>query len=88
MIGEVLVGILLGPSLLGAKTSELNLPREIAPFIALLASALTTDLIGIHAILVHLCWGLSSIITTMMTGPALYFLLPSSLAPREPKIVG
>jgi Kef-type K+ transport system membrane component KefB len=37
VIGEVLAGILLGPSLLGPKISALVLPLEIAPFLQVIA---------------------------------------------------
>jgi Kef-type K+ transport system membrane component KefB len=37
VIGEVLAGILLGPSLLGPKTSALVLPPEIAPYLQVIA---------------------------------------------------
>jgi Kef-type K+ transport system membrane component KefB len=37
VIGEVLAGILLGPSLLGPRISALILPRDIAPYLELIA---------------------------------------------------
>jgi Kef-type K+ transport system membrane component KefB len=37
VIGEVLAGILLGPSLLGAQGSALILPAEVAPYLGVLA---------------------------------------------------
>src|SRR3990172_520089 len=37
VIGEVLAGILLGPSLLGQKTSALILPPSVAPFLGVIA---------------------------------------------------
>ena len=37
VIGEVIAGILLGPSLLGPETSSLILPKAIAPFLGVIA---------------------------------------------------
>ena len=37
VIGEVVAGILLGPSLLGQKTSALVLPPEVAPYLQVIA---------------------------------------------------
>jgi len=37
VIGEVVAGILLGPSLLGQRTSSLILPPEIAPYLRVIA---------------------------------------------------
>jgi Kef-type K+ transport system membrane component KefB len=37
VIGEVVAGILLGPSLLGVQTSELILPQSVAPYLSIIA---------------------------------------------------
>ncbi len=91
VIGEVFAGILLGPSFLGPEISELILPREIAPYLGMIAQLgvilfmflvgveLNTDLLRKRA---HSAFAIShaSIVLPFLCGGFLAILLYSRYA--------
>jgi Kef-type K+ transport system membrane component KefB len=65
VIGEVIAGIVLGPSFLGADASALLLPYTVAPFLGVIAQ------LGVL---------MMALVTTLATAPVLEVLMPSTVA--------
>ena len=83
VIGEVVAGILLGPSLLGPKTSALVLPPEVAPYLQVIAQLgviLYMFMVGLELNAEHLKGRAQALVATSHASILLPFLLGSVLA--------
>jgi Kef-type K+ transport system membrane component KefB len=83
VIGEVVAGILLGPSLLGRETSAHILPPSVAPYLGVIAQLgviLYMFLIGLELNLSRLRGRAQATVTIAHTGIVVPFLLGAGLA--------
>jgi len=83
VIGEVMAGILLGPSLLGRETSAIILPPSIAPYLGVIAQLgviLYMFLVGLELNLSRLRGRAQATVTIAHTGIVVPFLLGAGLA--------
>jgi Kef-type K+ transport system membrane component KefB len=83
VIGEVIAGILLGPSLLGPKTSALVLPPDVAPYLQVIAQLgviLYMFIVGLELNAEHLKGRAQALVATSHSSILLPFLLGSVLA--------
>jgi Kef-type K+ transport system membrane component KefB len=83
VIGEVLAGILLGPSLLGERVSALALPAEVAPYLGLIAQfgvVLYMFLVGLELNLGLLRHRAHSLVATAHASILVPFVLGAALA--------